>query len=206
MAVTHDKDLERLIMLVDAALAITLTLLMLDIRLPGDAGAMNDAELAGALLGIWPRYLAYALSFLVIGTFWISHRQKLRRIVRGDGIFTWLNILFLMALGLIPFVTSVIAENPGSTGTMAYAAVLSTVSLMLTLIWGYGIGRGLTEPALSSAFGRRALVVSIVSTAILMVSVGVARYQADVAKYMWLILIPLAISRLRGPQAKADAT
>jgi TMEM175 potassium channel family protein len=193
-------------MLVDAALAITLTLLMLDIRLPGDAGAMNDTQLAGALLAIWPRYLAYVLSFLVIGTFWISHRQKLRRIVRGDGIFTWLNIVFLMALGLIPFVTSLIAENPGSTGTMAYAAVLSAVSLMLTLIWGYAIGCNLTEPGLLPSFGRRALVISIVSTAILMASVGIALFQADAAKYMWLILIPLAISRLRGRQAKADAT
>ncbi len=191
-------------MLVDAALAITLTLLMLDIRLPTTAEGMDDSTLAHALLAIAPRYFAYALSFLVIGRFWVAHRQTARHVTHGDAIFTWLNILFLLTLGLIPFVTSVIAENGGRTGTMVYAGVLCAVSLMLFLIWWYATARGLTAPDLPARLRRDTLVFSGLTVAIFAISIGIAWFNADAAKYFWLVLLLLPLLRHR-PRVNKDA-
>ena len=68
--------LERLIFFSDAVFAIAITLLSLDIRLPAAGGSLTDSELAQRLLEIWPRYLAYIISFLVIGTFWIAPQAR----------------------------------------------------------------------------------------------------------------------------------
>jgi uncharacterized membrane protein len=51
-------------------------------------------------------------------------------------ILVWLNVIFLHAIELVPFVTSVIAENPGVTATVLYASLMAVIGLALTLIWG----------------------------------------------------------------------
>ena len=53
----------------DAVFAIAITLLALEIRLPASEGALTDDELLQQLLSLWPKYLAFVISFLVIGTF-----------------------------------------------------------------------------------------------------------------------------------------
>ena len=68
--------LERLVFFSDAVFAIAATLLALDIRLLAGQEEMDNAQLLTALLGIWHKYLAYLISFLVIGFFWISHHHQ----------------------------------------------------------------------------------------------------------------------------------
>src|SRR5882757_10458549 len=55
----------------DGVFAIAITLLILEIRLPGDSAGLTDARLRAELLGLWPSYLAYTISFLLIGMVWI---------------------------------------------------------------------------------------------------------------------------------------
>ena len=183
------KDVDRVIGFTDAALAITITLLMLDIRLPQPADEMSDGELWAALLAIWPRYLAYVVSFLVIALFWISHRQKFRWIVRTDSPLVWLNILFLLCLGLIPFVTGVLAENPGYVATMMYAAVMAVDSALLAALWTYATQAKLVTPDLESVERRRNLGRSLFAAAVFAVSIPVALFEATVAKALWVLLI-----------------
>lgn len=189
MTDTAKRDLERLVNLTDAALAITLTLMMLEIRLPEPAGEMSDSALLAALIDIWPRYFAYALSFVVIGLFWISHRQKFRHIVRGDAVIVWLDIAFLLVLGLIPFVTSLIAENGGLVATIAYAAIMATDSLILLLLWWYALAAGLTEPDLPKQEQRRGLLVSGIGVIVFVLSIPVAFSDPDYAKFFWILLL-----------------
>jgi uncharacterized membrane protein len=192
---TAKRDLERLVNLTDAALAITLTLMMLEIRLPEPPGEMSDGALLDALLAIWPRYLTYALSFVVVGLFWISHRQKFRHIVRGDAVIVWLNIAFLLVLGLVPFATDVIAENGGRVATIFYAGVMAVDSLILFLLWWYALSAGLTEPDLPKEERRRGLLVSGIGMLVFLLSVPIAFYDADLAKYFWLLLLAAPFTR-----------
>ncbi|MCA9908698.1 MAG: DUF1211 domain-containing protein, partial [Anaerolineae bacterium] len=94
--------LERLIFFSDAVFAIAITLLALEIRLPPSTEeALSDQALLDALLALGPRYLAYALSFWIIGAFWIAHHRRYRTINRYDGRLLQLNLLLLMVLAFV---------------------------------------------------------------------------------------------------------
>ena len=189
MADKDRRDLERLVNLTDAALAITLTLMMLEIRLPADAGEMNDSALVTALIRLLPQLYAYALSFVVVGLFWIGHRQKFRHLVRADGVVVWLDIAFLLVLGLVPFVTELLADNGGRVATIAYAAVMAAISVVLLVLWAYAVPSGLIDPATSPESRRRGYWVSAYSIAIFGLSIVVAFFNADAGKYFWLLLL-----------------
>jgi uncharacterized membrane protein len=77
---------EQILFFYDAVIAITITLLMLEVRLPVDAGELTDPELLDALLATYGKLLGYVISFLVIASFWISHHRKFHHIVRNDGM------------------------------------------------------------------------------------------------------------------------
>ena len=189
MADKDRRDLERLVNLTDAALAITLTLMMLEIRLPAGAGEMNDSALVTALIRLLPQLYAYALSFVVVGLFWIGHRQKFRHLVRADGVVIWLDIAFLMVLGLVPFVTQLLADNSGRVATIAYAAVMATLSAILLILWAYAVGAALIDPATSAGSRRRAYWVSAYTIVVFALSIVVAFFNASDAKYFWLLLL-----------------
>lgn len=190
--------IHRLAAFTDAVVAIVMTLLALDIRLPVAAGELNDAELLDALVAIAPKYYAYALSFVVAGLFWAIHARKLRQIERSDSGFLWLNILFFMALGLLPFVTSVLSENSGKVGTILYAMVVALISFVLAAISAYAAGRKLFAEGAADAT-IRGVFNTLIGGLVFLASIPIAFYSADGAKYFWLLLIPTGlIRRARG--------
>jgi uncharacterized membrane protein len=190
----QDPMIHRLAAFADAVVAIVMTLLALDIRLPAPAGDLSDAELLQALIGIAPKYYAYGLSFIVAGLFWTVHARKLRQLARSDVGLVWLNIVFFMVLGLLPFVTSVLAENSGKVGTILYAAVVALISFTLAAISAYAAARKLfTEGAADATF--RGLLAASMAGLVFLVSIPIAFYSADGAKYFWLLLIPAGLSR-----------
>ncbi len=86
---TEKPNNERLLFFSDAVIAVAVTLLVLDIRLPvEDAAGLSDADLWAAIRETLPRIYAYILSFLVVGLFWTSHHQKFVLIPHVDGIMT----------------------------------------------------------------------------------------------------------------------
>jgi uncharacterized membrane protein len=89
----------------DGVFAIAITLLILAIAVPPPGTALGRE-----LLGLWPSYLAYGVSFLVIGAIWINHHALFRHIVRADGMLLLLNLLQLMAIAFLPFPTAVLAQ------------------------------------------------------------------------------------------------
>jgi uncharacterized membrane protein len=89
----------------DGVFAIAITLLVLEIKVPPP-----DMTLEAGLLRLWPSYLAYTVSFLVIGAIWINHHAMFRHIVRVDETLLLLNVLHLMLIAFLPFPTAVLAE------------------------------------------------------------------------------------------------
>src|SRR5689334_10292313 len=94
----------RLIALSDAVFAISITLLVLELRPPADT-----AHLARGLVELWPSLVAYGVSFLLIGEIWADHHLMYRQIVVHDRVLLFLNTLFLMSVAFLPFTTSVLA-------------------------------------------------------------------------------------------------
>ena len=81
-------DITRLEAFSDGVFAIAITLLVLEIKVPPPGTAIGTE-----LLHLWPSYLAYVVSFLVIGAIWINHHAMFKHIVRVDGMLLLLNVL-----------------------------------------------------------------------------------------------------------------
>ena len=194
---------ERLVYFSDAVIAITITLLVLDLKLPEGFGTFSDAEVWAALAALWPRFFAYLISFAVISAYWINHNTKFRLIVRSDPGLMWINLLFLLTIGLVPFTTSLIAENDGTAGTAIYAGTMVASGLALTGIWLHANRRDLIDESVSRRDRQAMLTKTVLSSAVFAISIPLAFVQPDAAKYFWLLLIPINIVT-RGPHARSD--
>lgn len=139
-------DTTRLEAFSDGVFAIAITLLVVAIRLP-DAGA----DLGAALVAMWPSYLAYAVSFFVLGAIWINHHGMFEYIVRVDGAFLLLNLFQLMAIAFIPFPTAVLAASihtgdGQAVATAFYGSTLFAVGIFVNAMWWYAVGHDLLRP------------------------------------------------------------
>lgn len=180
----------RLLAFSDGVIAVAITLLILEIRLPENFGEFTDAELWGALLALWPRFLAFLISFAVIGVYWLNHHRKFDLIVRSDSGLKWLNLLFLLTICVIPFVTAVIAQNSGFVGTAVYAGTMMLCGISLSLIWFYAGRQGLLDPDCPREERRRVLAGTLLVPAIFAISVPLSFAHPDGAKLFWLLIIP----------------
>jgi uncharacterized membrane protein len=101
----------------DGVFAIAATLLVLELRVPAD-----EPDLTHALLQLWPAYAAYLVSFLTIGIIWVNHHTLLEHCRRVDRRFLYLNLLLLVAVGIVPFPTSLvdryIVSESGATAAL----------------------------------------------------------------------------------------
>ena len=189
-----EAGLERLVFFSDAVFAIAITLLALEIRLPVDASSLSDQQLLTSLADIWPKYLSFAVSFLVIGNFWIAHHRRYRMITRYDNRLLLLNLLVLMSIAFIPFPTSLISENGNRTATIFYALSIAVTGLMSAVLWWYASRENrLLEKDFDAEFARRNLISILTVPAVFLLSVGLAFIHPDLAKISWILTAPAAL-------------
>lgn len=202
VAEQNHLGLERLIFFSDAVFAIAITLLALEIRLPTGQAIRSDSELLTALIGIWPRYLSYTVSFLVIGLYWMAHHRMFRSIARYDRRLLFLNLLLLLCIAFVPFPTTVLGEYSSAVATIFYALTMVVTGLAGTLLWWYASGNGgrlLAVPLTRSAAWASRLR-TLAAPAVFLVSIGVALWNDDAAKLSWIALAPLLLVGAGSPK------
>jgi uncharacterized membrane protein len=100
-------DRSRLEAFSDGVFAVAITLLALDLTVAGPAGT---GSLADQLHEKWPAFLAYLISFFMIGIVWVNHHVLVRSIVKVDRMLLFLNLVLLLFVVLIPFATAIVAD------------------------------------------------------------------------------------------------
>jgi uncharacterized membrane protein len=176
-------------------IAIAITLLVLDIRLP-DGDLRSTAAMRDALVGLGPKYLAYALSFLAVGALWVGHHQKFRLIRRFDTGLVWINFLFLMVVGFIPFASSVVSGHSNPAAYLVYDSTMIVASLLSAATWWYASsGDRLIAPGLSPASRRRGFIAPLRVAGVFAISLVLAFVSPVGARWAWLLLLPAAIDR-----------
>ncbi|HZS90865.1 MAG TPA: TMEM175 family protein [Chloroflexota bacterium] len=103
------QSLERLGALSDGVFAIAMTLLVLDLRVSAKE-AVHYGDLAGALATLSPNLIAYFMSFLTLGIFWVGQQTQLNNFARSDRDLTWIHLGFLLTVSLMPFSTGLLAR------------------------------------------------------------------------------------------------
>ena len=195
--VTRDRD--RIVNLTDGVFAIAITLLVLDLKVPNISENLVATELPGDLLALWPKYLGYLLSFVVISIFWTIHHSIFRSIRSYDRGLVWLNFLFLMLVAFVPFPTSLLGEYGNHQLPVAiYAGTLAAGRLVLTAIYWYAtVQSGLMyreeDPQTVRFFLLRGLTIPV----IFLISIGVSFFSVSATIWSWVVLIVIDAAILR---------
>ncbi len=133
---------ERISAFSDGVFAIAVTLLVLDIKVP-DPAQTTAAQLPGRLLHLWPELFSYALSFVIIGVYWVAHHLMLHPLKRADRTLLWINNLFLMCVAFIPFSAGLLGQfRHDRTAVAVYGGNLVLTGLALQSLWTYATRRG----------------------------------------------------------------
>ncbi len=141
-----DRGMARVEAFSDGVFAIAITLLILEIRLPAATATAEAGHAAASLwprlASIWPSYIAYVLSFVIIGIMWANHRNIFRYIARVDHQFVMINIGLLLFLSFIPFPTAVLADHLRDpedrvAATVFYSASFVPIAFFFNILWRY---------------------------------------------------------------------
>ncbi|HYK37652.1 TMEM175 family protein [Alloacidobacterium sp.] len=112
----------------DGVIAVIITIMVLELHVPHENG----------WAGLWsvvPRLSVYALSFLMVGIYWINHHELVRRTEFVDYRVLWANLIFLFVLSLVPFVVDYLDEKNFDTfSTLLYDATMVAAGMAFLLL------------------------------------------------------------------------
>jgi len=170
-----------------------MTVLVLGLSLP-QAG-LSESGLEGEIVNLSPHILAYVFSFVVLGVYWIGHHNQFHYIKRTDRVFLWVNILFLLTIGFVPFSTSLLGLYPFSpTAVRIYGVNLAATGLALYAVWWYAttqhrlVEKDL-DPHIVTLAQNRTLIGPVVS----LIGIGFSFLDTRISLVLYLLLIPFFI-------------
>jgi uncharacterized membrane protein len=133
----------------DGVIAIIITIMVLEIKVPHEAATL------GALRPLIPVLLSYILSFVFLGIYWNNHHHLLQAVRHVNGRTLWANQHLLFWLSLIPFATAWMGENNFATWPVAlYGIVMLFSAIAYTILTRTLIALHGQESALAVAMGR----------------------------------------------------
>jgi uncharacterized membrane protein len=159
---TPSATTQRLEAFSDGVIAIAITLLVLQIHIPH----VKNGDLLDALAQRWPSYIAFVMSFVVIGIMWVSHHSMFERIARVDRGLLFVNLTLLLGIAFLPFPTGLLADYVRDGGANAhvaaaiYSATMVFIGLAFMGMWAHLLARpallieGIPESAVRTALKR----------------------------------------------------
>ena len=193
-SLAHDKEPygapgnERIGAFSDGVFAIAITLLVLELKVPEHVPVGGLLSLLPELL---PKIAGHVVSFAVLGIYWVGHHNMFMHIKRHDRNLLWLNILFLMFVAAMPFMTGLIAEyGDDRLSITAYAADLVLAGLSLELIWIYvthdhRLVDQRMSPDVIAWVHRRVMVAPLVY----LLAIGVSLVSISAAKILFFLVV-----------------
>ena len=181
---------ERTVHFSDAVVAIAITLLTLELRLPEE---LAPGEVPGHLLDTLSALTAFLVSFWTIAYYWIAHHRIFNRIGAHDGALLNINFAFLMWVVLVPFSTSMVMEYGDSRLVWdVYVSHLLLTGITLSWLWHYASkGERLIEPDADldkpRRYGRKEWGIR----AVFLLSIAISFFSVDYAQWFLLLLLPL---------------
>jgi len=170
MPITYNRiagqNIERLAALSDGIFGVAMTLLVLDLRLPSPGGIHSERELWHAIAAGTPQFLMYLMSFLTLGIFWVGQQTQLNHMTHADRSFTWIHLVFLFAVTLMPFSTKLLAEFiTFRVALVTYWLNILLLGVVLYISWTCAVSSGLLKSEIGEkvmrAIRRRIVVAQI---------------------------------------------
>jgi uncharacterized membrane protein len=191
---THDSpektyDLERLIFFSDGVFAIVITLLVIELHPP----ANWDRTFDGLIRAEWRSLLAYAVSFVAVGSYWNAHRQVFRKIVAFHPGLVFFNLLLLAFVVLLPFANQLIFETgPRGEPFAILLGLISAIGVVQALLWGFAAFVAKVVDARIGMAARLFTMLAMGLTPGLVSYVALAASRAGSATMLW-VAVPVAV-------------
>ncbi|MET7683461.1 TMEM175 family protein [Streptomyces sp. NPDC005423] len=186
----------RLVALSDGIYAIAMTLLVIDVSIPGH---LDSAAFHRALREALPSLGAFALSFTLIAGFWRDQRRILTGLTTASTLVTRVTLLGLGLVAMLPFPTALLAEYASQPDAVAFyagvTAAIHAVHVVMLLLT-----QGQVEP--SRAADRRRFTARLTADVLVfLLSVPLAFLDTTAAMWFWLALLPVQyLLRLSRPR------
>ena len=177
---------DRLAAFSDGVIAIIITIMVLELKLPDDGGV-------NALVAVAPSFASYVISFIYLAIYWNNHHHMLHTVTRVDGLILWANAHLLFWLSLIPAATGWLGHNfPAPVPTAVYGVSLLMPAIAYFLLEKSRIHRQGAHSVLARAVGKD--IKGKISPVLYLSGIVLAFYQpwASIALYilvaiMWLV-------------------
>jgi len=172
----------------DGVIAIIITIMVLEMKVPHGAGA----DLA-ALQPVIPAFLSYVLSFIYLGIYWNNHHHLLQAVKHVNGAILWANAHLLFWLSLVPFVTAWMGENHFAAwpvalyGIVLLGAAVAYFVLVRALIAHHGKDSVLAGAIRRDFKGKISIVLHVLAIPLSFVNTLYACTLYILVAIMWLI-------------------
>jgi len=179
----------------DGVIAILITIMVLELKVPHGADA-------SALRPLLPVFLSYVLSFVFLGIYWNNHHHMLHLADRINGRILWANLHLLFWLSLVPFVTGWMGENHSSglpTAVYGLVLLLAGVAYLIlqnAIIAQQGPGSRLAEAVGEDTKGKLSAALYAVAIPLAFVQPWISEGLYVLVALMWLVPDPRIESRL----------
>lgn len=198
----NEIEFSRIVAFSDGVFAIAITLLVLALEIP--ARLKHGESVAEAIWDQRESFLAYAISFAVIGRYWVIHHRFFGEVTRFDSRLLALNLFYLAWIVLIPFSSQVLGEHGSETaGIIVYALNLAAVSVVGWWMAADAQRAGLTR--LDAEDEREYRARSFFVALVFLASIPVAFVAPSIAPFLWLGLFLDPAERLGFGRAKPPA-
>ena len=190
----EDNEIEfgRIVAFSDGVFSIAITLLVLNL---GIEKGLSSGQIDDALWGLREDFLAFAISFAVIGRFWVVHHRFFAEVRAFDSRLIGLNLLYLAWIVLIPFSSEVLGEYGSETaGVVVYSVNLAIVTLVGLLMTTSAHRNGLT--AIDEASYREGQIRSAYIAAVFLLSIPLGFVVPGLTPFLWLALFVDPSARL----------
>jgi uncharacterized membrane protein len=190
----------------DGLFAIAMTLLVVGIEVPSIAEPESVSDLADALGDLWDQIGSFAISFAVIGRYWVAHHQMFSLLGSMDRGLIGLNLLYLALVAFLPFPTALLGDyfaNP--LAFSIYAVTVAAVSGMEVVLLRHAHRNGLLARSMPEDVYRWGRINSLAPVAVFLASIPIAFVDTTLAVLVWLVTIPIGIwANKHAPRGAAD--
>jgi uncharacterized membrane protein len=173
----------------DGVFAVAITLLVLNLQVPQ---ITSVSELVPRLGELWPKLLSYALSFVLVGIYWVAHHNTFNYIQRSDRNLLWLNIMLLMCIVFLPFPTALLGQYPEQrVSVIIYAGTLVITGLVLQTLWWYATScYRLVDRNIDPRLVQRATRRNLTGPLLYLLAIGISLFSVP-ASLVLFFLVPL---------------
>ncbi len=193
---SEEKEILRLEIFIDAILAIIITILILEFKVPEKAFS-SDSEIKSFIWQLAPSFFSYGISFATIVGLWIDHHFLFRMIDKADIRFTFLNFVFILFLSPIPFTTALAGRNYESGFAVALVATnYCLMNLSFSFIWKYATRKKLIQQRWpKEKLFKRDVKITIAGSLLLFVSIPFAYVSTYISFTLFTVAILMHIAK-----------